>query len=320
MYGLVTAAFCLLLGYSIAHQDWMAVFWVPLGFVFGLVATSQIVLPIVMGVPRAIRLVSKGEMRPAVFGWIALAPSIWLFSLAAVGFFLPAIAEYLCRNVPLVLVANLGMIAIILSPFLKKSRADFQGDFEDAYGRFYTPEGRSKRSRQGEAVIKVASNLYLHTIPEADDPVTTAKLQFDLADSRLRYMIFCMSALMKATELEIEKNWLVPVFEEALDAITTLASTENAQELFRGSVSPVAERKDSRAYLKWLLSVWSKYSEHEKADRHMEAIAMICVMIHSAESNTSGGEAEGERLGKLGLEIACLLSTMRDAFIALAGH
>ena len=43
-----------------------------------------------------------------------------------------------------------------------------------------------------EAAVTVASNLYLHTIPEADD--APAELKFSLSDSRYRYLLFCLSA------------------------------------------------------------------------------------------------------------------------------
>ncbi len=194
MYGIVGLAFCLLLGVSIANQGWTAVIWVPVGFVFGLFATAQMVLPIILGLPRAIGLVVKGQMRPPVFGAIILTPVIWLVSLAAAGFFWPAAADYLCKNVAFDLSAELGSIAIILSPLSKKSRSDFRQDFDQAYRRFYTEEAQSRRDRQVEAALTVASNLYLHTTPGAEGPtgVGPATLQFALPDSRFRYMVFCL--------------------------------------------------------------------------------------------------------------------------------
>jgi len=52
------------------------------------------------------------------------------------------------------------------------------------------------QQKQVEAAITVASNLYLHTIPgAADAPVA---LQFGLPDSRYRYLIFCLSAVVTA--------------------------------------------------------------------------------------------------------------------------
>src|SRR5947199_210191 len=46
-------------------QGWFALLWAPLGFIIGLFVTARIALPILLGLPRAIQLVSSGEMRAA---------------------------------------------------------------------------------------------------------------------------------------------------------------------------------------------------------------------------------------------------------------
>ena len=148
MKSITGLTFCLLLGISIAGQGWTALFWVPIGFAFGLYATAQIILPIILGLPRAIALVVKGQMRSAVFGAIILTPVIWLVSLAAAGFFWPAAADYLYNNVALNLSANLGMIAIILSPLSRKCRSDFRQDFDKAYRRFYRKDGHAEMEEE----------------------------------------------------------------------------------------------------------------------------------------------------------------------------
>lgn len=141
MKAIIGLVLCMLLGVSIGHQGWTALFWVPVGFGLGLFTTAQIVLPLILGLPRAIRLVAKGQMRPAVFGAIILTPVIWVVILAAAGFLVgwsrPAAAEYLCSNMALNLSWNLGIIAIILSPLSKKCRSDSMQDFDKAYRRFY---------------------------------------------------------------------------------------------------------------------------------------------------------------------------------------
>jgi hypothetical protein len=142
MYTIIGILFCLLLGVMIRAQGILALLWVPLGFVFGLFATAQIVLPILMGLPRAIGLVAKGQMRAAVFGRIVVGPIIWLVGLFVVlfvfGFLWPSAAESLYNNVALNLALWLGTLAIFLSPLSKKARSDFREDFANAYGRYYT--------------------------------------------------------------------------------------------------------------------------------------------------------------------------------------
>jgi hypothetical protein len=93
MKTLIGLAFCILLGVCFALQGWTALFWAPVGFVAGLYVTAQIVLPIILGLPRAIRLVAKKQMRPTVFGAIILTPLIWFVVIGAgsllVGWFWP---------------------------------------------------------------------------------------------------------------------------------------------------------------------------------------------------------------------------------------
>jgi hypothetical protein len=154
MYTIIGMLFCLLLGVMISKQGIAALLWVPLGFVVGIFASAQIVLPILMGLPRAIRLVAKGQMRAAVFGRILVAPLIWSVGLFVVmfvfGFLWPSAGESLYNNVALNLALNLGTLAILLSPLSKKSRADFREDFDNNYGRYYTQSAVSPLPSQNE--------------------------------------------------------------------------------------------------------------------------------------------------------------------------
>lgn len=137
--------FCLLLGLSIRGQGWTALFWFPAGFAFALLASAQMLLPLMLGLPRAISLVARGQMRPAVFGAIILTPAVWfvLLNVAAflIGWFWPTAAHRLYDNEALNKSLWLGTIAIVLSPLSRKSRADFREDFDQAYGRFFTEDG-----------------------------------------------------------------------------------------------------------------------------------------------------------------------------------
>ena len=97
-----------------------------------------------MGVPRAIRLVGKREMRSAVIGRILVAPLVWLLLLFvagfALGFLWPAGAASLYKNVAFNLGCWLAVLAVLLSPLSKKGRADFREDFEKSYAKFYKNE------------------------------------------------------------------------------------------------------------------------------------------------------------------------------------
>jgi hypothetical protein len=138
MYAIIGIAFCVLLGISIKAHGIVALLWFPLGFIFGLFITAQVVLPIIMGLPRAIRLILSREMRAVVIGRILITPIIWLVVLFLFGVFCPSAAGYLSNNSPLNIGLWVGTITIILSPLSANSRAAFRDDFDNAYQKFYT--------------------------------------------------------------------------------------------------------------------------------------------------------------------------------------
>ncbi len=183
MYTIVGILFCLLLGLMLRVQGVLALLWVPLGFAFGLFATAQIVLPILMGVPRAIRLVAKGQMRAGVFGRILVAPIIWFIGIFVALFFLgflwPSAAESIYNNAALNLAVWLGTLAIFLAPLSKKSRSDFREDFDRSYGQFYTGSSAATEALQrgaGEPTEKDAARAEIKRLKRdldlLEDPET----------------------------------------------------------------------------------------------------------------------------------------------------
>ena len=142
MQTIIGLLFCVLLGVMVKAQGFIALLWFPLGFAIGLCVSAQIVLPIVLGLPRAIRLVSRGAMRSAVYLRLLVTPFVWFLLLCVfgflVGFFSPSAAAWLDGNAALNVGTWLGLFAILLSPLSKKSRSDFREDFDRSYARFYT--------------------------------------------------------------------------------------------------------------------------------------------------------------------------------------
>ena len=158
-----------------------------------------------------------------------------------------------------------------------------------------------------EAAITVASNLYLQTIPGAED--APAPLQFSLPDSRYRYLIFCVSTVVAAALAYDEKKQIQPgaLIDGCLHFVTWLA-TENAQDSINNATS----------YLQEFLKHWSRWPELEKEGRNLEIIDLISSMIHTIESSVPASESDMRRLGELALQIDCRLPTMRGALIELA--
>jgi hypothetical protein len=146
MQSVIGFLFCLLLGGMVMERGWLSLIWMPLGFAIGLFVTAQIALPLMLGLPHAIRLVSRREMRSTVYRRLLLTPVLWVVQLSVIlfllGFFWPSAAAWLAGNTALNVGLWLGIISILVSPLSRKSRADFRADFDSSYGQFYTRELR----------------------------------------------------------------------------------------------------------------------------------------------------------------------------------
>jgi hypothetical protein len=171
------------------------------------------------------------------------------------------------------------------------------------------------------AAITVATNLYLHTIPEAED--APAPLQFTLSDSRFRYLIFCFSAVITAALAYDEKKRIQPqeLINGSLRCVTLLAKQDQfAQEYFDDPASSQNSVDNATAYLTEFLRHWSRWPELEKEGRNAETWELISSIIHITESNLPAENSDMERLSKLALWIDCRLATMTGALIDLANR
>jgi hypothetical protein len=157
-----------------------------------------------------------------------------------------------------------------------------------------------------EAAIQVATNLYLHTIPGAED--VPAPLQFNLPDSRFCYMIFCLSTVITAALAYDEKKQIQP---EALIKgclrFGTWVATEAAQEYFDDPASSQDSIDQADTYLTEFFKHWSRWPELEKERRNTEIIELISSMIHTTESNLPAEKSDMQRLSELALWIDCRL-------------
>ena len=151
MQTIIALLFCLVLGVTAMAQGWFALIWVSLGFVIGLFVTARIALPILLGLPRAMRLVGSGEMRAAVYRRLLFTPVLWIVQLAMivflVGFFWPSAAAWFQSNDALISGLRLGVIGILLSALSKQSRADFHANFHQSYAQFYVRRSSRRRRR-----------------------------------------------------------------------------------------------------------------------------------------------------------------------------
>ena len=151
MQTIIALLFCLVLVVTAMAQGWFGVLWVSVGFVIGLFVTARIAFPILLGLPRAIRLVANGEMRAAVYRRLLRTPVLWIVQLAVivflVGFFWPSAAAWFQSNDELITGLRLGVIGVLLSALSKKSREDFHTNFDQSYAQFYVRRTSRRRRR-----------------------------------------------------------------------------------------------------------------------------------------------------------------------------
>ena len=130
-------------------QGWSGLLWASLGFLVSLFLTARIAFPILLGLPRALRLVASGEMRAAVYRRLLFVPVVWIVPLAVIvfllGFFSPSTVTWFEGNGALSGGLWLGVIGILLSVLSKKSRADFEADFDRSYQQFYVRRPARRR-------------------------------------------------------------------------------------------------------------------------------------------------------------------------------
>ena len=178
------------------------------------------------------------------------------------------------------------------------------------FSRKPTPE------KQVEAAVTVASNLYLQTIPGAEQ--APAPLMFSLPDSRFRYLLFCLSATVTAVLAYDEKKNLQPevLFNGCLH-FATWAATENAQDYFSGPSSSKDAINNASDYFMVFLKHWTIWPDLEKEGKSSEIIDLICSMIQTTESNEPITKKDMQRLGPLALQIDCRMPTMHGAFTEL---
>ena len=159
MQTIIALLFCLVLVLMTMAQGWSGALWGSLGFFIALFVTAQIAYPILLGLPRAIRLVGSGEMRAAVYRRLLFTPVLWIVLLSVilflVRFFRPSAVAWFDTNGALSAGVWLGVVGILLSALSPKSRADFHAGFDQSYRQFYVHRNarRQRPSRHRRPIV-----------------------------------------------------------------------------------------------------------------------------------------------------------------------
>lgn len=111
-----------------------------LGLVIGMFLFSQLLLPLLYGLPRSIYLVLRGELRPTAILYYLVVPFVWLLVLAGVitlGFLAaPRLTEAVLSNDPFNLGGLLALVLVVLNIFRSEGRKSMREDFEQTSTRF----------------------------------------------------------------------------------------------------------------------------------------------------------------------------------------
>jgi len=170
-----------------------------------------------------------------------------------------------------------------------------------------------------EAAITVASNLYLHSIPGADD--APSRLQFTLPDSRYRYMIFCLSTVVTAALAYDESKDIQPqaLISGSLQFLTLYAGPHPGEFFDDPSTAQNCIRRTNE-YFQEFLKHWSQWPQLEEAGKSAEINDLISLMLRTTEADLAAETTDMERLGGLALDINCRMPTMRGALVELANR
>lgn len=327
MYKIVGIVFIVTEGVLLAIYGWLALLWAPIGFILGLFLASNTIFLLVLGLPIAYHQVKEFIMLPKVYISIIRTLGIWIIlitTIIIILFFLwPSAIDWVLNNKPLNFGFLFGFAAILISPLSKKCRKDFRVDFDKSYGRFYIDSryithkadyrSEKKQKKQVEAAVKIFSNLYLHTTS-----ISSGVLHFRFPDSKFRYLVFCMSALIKACEDIINDPDLL-----TKDCIKFLANftthKDNTQEYFGGTMDSDEAENIGTIYARDFLNNWSKYHEAIKSNNTKEGYSIICTMVYSTETNETYNKSDTERLNELSWVIATFIPSMQKAFIDSIG-
>lgn len=171
---------------------------------------------------------------------------------------------------------------------------------------------RTTQQQYIDSVIKVASNLYLNTL-SGKGGINTS-FQFDLPDSRFRYLIFSLSTVITAVLAYDEKiNVQAAELIKGGVQFAKWAGTKYPHDYF-------TEEKDIQDFIAntenifdKYLHLWSNWPLLERERKNNEVIDLVCNMIRSTESEQLISKGDINRLGQLSLEIVCRLPTMRFA-------
>jgi hypothetical protein len=234
MKTLISLTFCLVLGIAMAKQGVSALLWFPISFFVSLFLYSNLVLPIILGLPQAFKLVTTGVMRGGVFLALLVTPLVWSTLLVVVSVAWPSSVDYFLGNVGLSWGSALGFLSVLSTPFSKQDRSAFVDDFTHSYKRFFRQPVQSQVAPNNRAL-----DLREPCSPANESNLLNITQELDQASRDLakRYNDFGLDCLRQGRSSDA-----IPYFQEALSSLADAEDNHEANlKRLEAALSPVSE-------------------------------------------------------------------------------
>lgn len=188
--------------------------------------------------------------------------------------------------------------------------------------------GKSIHKKQVAAAMRIALNLYEETTIDPrlgtqhhqgiGSGLAPTVLNFQLPDSRFRYMMFCLSTVF--VESAHRMNDGEAILDMCAQALITTALDPKAAEQLLGQGPHDRQRvmADGSTYLRELFAVWSDYKETRKRGNTQGATSLMVALLYTTESLAQATEDQRPRLGPLARWIQEWMSTSDNAFVQLS--
>jgi hypothetical protein len=172
--------------------------------------------------------------------------------------------------------------------------------------------GKSDHKKQVDAGIMVLGNLYEKTTDGGSDAPLV--LRFEMADSRFRYLVFCLGTFQMACARRMKSP--DSVLNELLRSVVigAVGDAEQQQLFFGGPTDPQHAANLGAQYVQEFLNQWSAYVDIAEGGNANAATSLIAGMLRSTESAAPASAADGHRLWPLAEWIEDRLDAMGGAF------
>jgi hypothetical protein len=169
--------------------------------------------------------------------------------------------------------------------------------------------GKSPSHKQNvESMIGLTLRLYEKT---AQPNPLLPPLRFERADSRCRYLLFCLSTVQLACASKMENP--DAVLNECAQAVLSYCLADQPT-YFGGDVNPQAAVNQVAPCLQDFLQQWSKYVDMVSGGNRQEVLNIISAMIRDTESSAPAGPADAQRLRTVALYVEASLDRTRAQF------